>query len=59
MKPWIKRSIYALVAVAAVGGGTYIYGKRAEKPETPKFRIAAIDQGAITQVVLAFTLGTP
>ncbi|OYT92389.1 MAG: efflux transporter periplasmic adaptor subunit [Burkholderiales bacterium PBB3] len=53
MKPWIKRSIYALVAVAVVGGGTYLYSKRADKPETPKFRTATIDQGAITQVVLA------
>ena len=53
MKPWIKRSIYALVAIAVVGGGTYLYGKRADKPETPKFRTATIDEGAITQVVLA------
>ena len=53
MKPWIKRSIYALVALAVLGGGTYLYSKRADKPETPKFRTATIDQGAITQVVLA------
>ena len=53
MKPWIKRSIYALVALAIAGGGAYLYSKRADKPETPKFRTAAIDQGAITQVVLA------
>ena len=53
MKPWIKRSIYALVALALAGGGAYLYSKRADKPETPKFRTAAIDQGAITQVVLA------
>ncbi len=53
MKPWIKRSIYALVAIAVVGGGTYLYSKRADKPETPKFRTATIDEGAITQVVLA------
>jgi HlyD family secretion protein len=53
MKPWIKLSIYALLAVAVFGGGTYLYGKRADKPETPKVRTATIDQGAITQVVLA------
>ena len=53
MKPWIKRSIYALVALAIAGGGAYLYSKRADKPETPKFRTAAIDLGAITQVVLA------
>ena len=53
MKPWIKRSIYAVVVVAVVGGGTYLYSKRANKPEPPKFRTATIDQGAITQVVLA------
>ena len=53
MKRWIKRSIYALVALAVVGGGSYVYSKRADTPETPKFRTATIDQGAITQVVLA------
>ena len=53
MKTWIKRSIYALVAVAVVGGGTYLYKQRADKPEPPKFRTATIDEGAITQVVLA------
>ena len=53
MKPWIKRSIYPLVVVAIAGGGTYLYSKWADKPETPKFRTATIDQGAITQVVLA------
>ncbi len=52
MKPWIKRSVYAVVVVA-IGGGGYLYSKRADKPETPKFRTATIDQGAITQVVLA------
>jgi HlyD family secretion protein len=53
MKPWIKRSAYALVVVAVVGGGIYLYSKRAHKPEPPKFRTATVDQGAITQVVLA------
>ena len=53
MKPWIKRSAYALVVVAVVGGGIYLYSKRANKPEPPKFRTATVDQGAITQVVLA------
>ncbi len=53
MKPWIKRSVFALVVVAVVGGGSYLYRQRADRPETPKFRTATIDQGAITQVVLA------
>ena len=53
MKPWIKRSVYALVVVVVLGGGSYWYSKRADKPEAPKFRTATIDQGAITQVVLA------
>lgn len=52
MKPWIKRSGVALVALAVLGGG-YWFGKRADKPAVPKFRTATVDQGAITQVVLA------
>lgn len=52
MKPWIKRSMYAVVAIAAIGAW-YVYGHRTDKPETPKFRTASIDEGAITQVVLA------
>ena len=53
MKPWIKRSIFAVIVVAVAAGGTYLFNKRTGKPETPKFRTATIDQGAITQVVLA------
>ena len=53
MKPWIKRSVYVVVALAVAGGGLYLYSQRAHKPETPKFRTATVDQGAITQVVLA------
>ena len=53
MKSWIKRSIYAVVAIVVVSGGVHWYQQRVNKPETPKFRTATIDQGAITQVVLA------
>ena len=53
MKTWIKRSIFALVAATVLGGGVYLYSKRPVVPEKPKFRTAVIDEGAITQVVLA------
>ena len=53
MKPWIKRSVYALVILWVGAGGVYLYSKRGDKTETPKFRTAAVDEGAITQVVLA------
>lgn len=53
MKTWIKRSIFAMVAATVLGGGAYLYSKRPVVPEKPKFRTAVIDEGAITQVVLA------
>ena len=53
MKPWIKRSVYALVILSVGAGGVYFFSKRGDKTETPKFRTAAVDEGAITQVVLA------
>lgn len=53
MKTWIKRSIFALVAATVLSGGVYLYSKRPVVPEKPKFRTAVIDEGAITQVVLA------
>lgn len=53
MKLWIRRSAIAasLVAVAAAGG--WLYVKKNPRQEEPKFRTATVDQGAITQVVLA------
>jgi HlyD family secretion protein len=53
MKPWIKRGAVALVVLAIVAGAGYAYNKSHPKVEEPKFRTAAIDQGPITQVVLA------
>ena len=53
MKPWIKRSAIALVVLAVIAGGAYWQSHRTPTPEKPKFRDAQIDQGAITQVVLA------
>ncbi len=53
MKPWIKRSAIALVVLAIVGGGGYWFSHRTPTPEKPKFRVAQVDEGAITQVVLA------
>ena len=53
MKLWIKRSAIAasLVAVSAAGGWQYV--QRNPRAEEPKFRTAQLDEGAITQVVLA------
>lgn len=53
MKPWMKRGVVALVVSAVAGGGYWAYNKRPPKPIEPKFRTAAVDEGAITQVVLA------
>jgi HlyD family secretion protein len=53
MKPWIKRSAVTLLVLAAAGGAGYAYNKSHPRVEDPKFRTAAIDQGPITQVVLA------
>ena len=52
MKPWIKRSVIALVVLAVVGG-VAAWKQRDPAPEKPKFRTAALDEGPITQVVLA------
>jgi HlyD family secretion protein len=53
MKPWIKRSAIGLVVLVVAGGAAYFYSASGDKTEKPKFRTAAIDEGAITQVVLA------
>ncbi len=52
MKPWIKRSTVGLMVLAAIGAAFWL-SQRNEKPEAPKYRTAGIDEGAITQVVLA------
>lgn len=53
MKRWVKRSAIALAVVVVAGGVLMATGGRGEKQEVPKFRTAEIDQGAITQMVLA------
>lgn len=53
MKPWIKRCIVALVLLSVAASAVYLYRQRAAQPEKPKFRTVQIDEGAITQVVLA------
>lgn len=52
MKPWIKRSLIgaSVVVIAAVG---WQLSHPGDKAEEPKFRTASVDEGAITQVVLA------
>jgi HlyD family secretion protein len=52
MKPWIKRSLIAALALAVVTG-IAVWKQRDPAPEKPKFRTATLDEGPITQVVLA------
>ena len=49
----MKRSAIALVLLGVLGAGALFYVRHNPKPEEPKFRTTAIDEGAITQVVLA------
>ena len=53
MKLWMKRSAFLLVLLGAAGAATLFYQRQNPKLEEPKFRTASIDEGAITQVVLA------
>ena len=49
----MKRSALALALLAVAGAAGMAYLRQNPKVEEPKFRTAAIDEGAITQVVLA------
>lgn len=53
MKLWIKRTAIAASVLAVVLGGGWLYLQKNPRPEEPKFRTAQVDEGAITQVVLA------
>ncbi len=53
MKPWIKRTAIALALLAVASAAGMAYMRQNPKVEESKFRTAAIDEGAITQVVLA------
>lgn len=53
MKLWIKRTAIAASVLAVVTGGGWLYVQKNPRPEEPKFRTAQVDEGAITQVVLA------
>ena len=53
MKLWIKRTAIAASVLAVVIGGGWLYVQKNPRPEEPKFRTAQVDEGAITQVVLA------
>ncbi len=52
MKKWTQRTLIAAGVLALVAGGVF-YVQHNTKPEEPKFRTAAVDEGPITQVVLA------
>ncbi len=53
MKPWMKRGAVALVLLAVAAAVAMQYVTQNPKAEDAKFRTAAVDEGAITQVVLA------
>jgi HlyD family secretion protein len=54
MNVWVRRTAMAVAVVAlAAGGAWWAKQQRDATDELPKFRTAAIDEGAITQVVLA------
>jgi HlyD family secretion protein len=53
MRPWIKRSAIVLVLLSITVGGVALWKQRSDAPEKQKFRTAALDEGPITQVVLA------
>ena len=53
MKLWIKRTAIAASVLAVVLGGGWLYLQKNPRTEEPKFRTAQVDEGAITQVVLA------
>ena len=53
MKPWMKRAAIALALLAVASAAGMVYMRQNPKVEEFKFRTAAIDEGAITQVVLA------
>lgn len=54
MKTGIKRMAWAVVVLAiAAGAAWWLQQRRNAADEVPKFRTAPIDEGAITQVVLA------
>ena len=53
MKLWIKRTAIAATVLAVAFGGGWLYLQKNPRQEEPKFRTAQVDEGAITQVVLA------
>ena len=53
MKLWMKRSAIAAGVLSVLAGGVLLYLRLNPKQEEPKFRTAQVDEGAITQVVLA------
>jgi HlyD family secretion protein len=54
MKLKRKHAVWAVVVLALAGGGIWWAQQRGQaKDEKPRFRTATVDQGAISQVVLA------
>lgn len=53
MNPWLKRGLIAAVVLTGLAGAGWFWSQQGPKSVEPKFRTAAIDEGAITQVVLA------
>ncbi len=53
MKPWLKRGLIATLVLGGLAGTGWWYSQQSPKTPEAKFRTAAVDEGAITQVVLA------
>ncbi len=53
MKLWMKRAAIAACVLGVLAGAGLLYVRQKAKPEEPKYRTAQVDEGAITQVVLA------
>jgi HlyD family secretion protein len=53
MKPIVKKSLYALIAVAIAGAGFWWYRSSAAPTPEQRYRLQAVEQGELTQTVSA------
>ena len=53
MKPMLKKSLFALIALSLVGAGIYWYLSSAAQAPEQRFKLQAIEKGDLTQTVSA------
>ncbi len=53
MKPIVKKSLFALIALALIGGGIQWYRSSAVLAPEQRYRLQAVDRGELTQTVSA------